>query len=50
MVMENMEDRHAMEAADEGRTRGIIDMPTTVQDTPRVGGLKAVPETDDRRL
>ena len=50
MIMENMEDGQEIEVADKSRTRGIIDMPTTVQDTPRVGGLKAVPETDDRRL
>ena len=50
MVMENMEDRHAMEAADEGRTRGIIEMPTTISDLPQAGGAKAVPKAYKRRL
>ena len=38
-----------MMAADKSKIRGIIDMPTTVLDPPRVGGVKAVPETSKQR-
>ena len=37
--------RHTMEAVDKSKTEGIIVMPTTVLDPPKVGGVKAVPET-----
>ena len=45
MVVVDEAEQHAMEAADRSRTRGIIEMSTTVPDPPRVGGVKAMPET-----
>ena len=41
--------QHALEAADWSKTRGIIEMPTTVPDPPRVGGVKAAPEVRKER-
>ena len=49
MVLAVEVDRHAMVATDKSRIKGIIDMPTTVLDPPRVGGVKAVPETSKQR-
>ena len=37
--------RHTMEASDKSSIEGIIVMQTTVPDPPKVGGVKAVPET-----
>ena len=48
MVMVDEAGRHAMEVANKMK-EGIIDMPTTVPDPPRAGGVKAVPKTGKGR-
>ena len=40
MVVENAVDRHAVVATNKSRTRGIIDMPTSIPDPRQAGGSK----------
>ena len=43
MVVVDVQDRHTMEAADMSRTRGTTEVPITIVDPPRGGGVKVAP-------
>ena len=50
MLVEDDVDRRAMVAANKSRIKGIIDMPTTIVDSPQERGGMAVPKTGKGRL
>ena len=49
MIMVDEAGQRIMEATDMSRTRGIIEMSTTVPDPPRVGGVKVMLEAGKGR-